>query len=466
MTQDQYSIWWVRRDLRLTSNPALELASREHREVIPLFILDPVFIRSAQSLRTDFLFSGLIELDKQLRRFGGKLFVQVGQPEQVLRRISDHFQAPIYAEEDYTPYARQRDEKVSMEVKLFLTRGLTIFHPDEVRTDNGAPYQVFSQFKKRWLSLQLPKKAEYDLESITFARAQRLESKPIPEPKTSVSSGETVGLEKAADFLADDGDIFDYSFNRSRMDRELTSGLSPFLKFGMVSVDALIEKAFDLLDNPLLPSTQRSAVETWISELIWREFFQAAIYHFPHTVTKSFRPAFDHIAWNRDENDLLKWKSGCTGYPIVDACMRQLATKGTIHNRGRMIVASFLVKDLLIDWREGASWFMHNLIDGDIAANTGGWQWTAGTGLDAAPYFRVFNPILQGQKFDPNGEFVRTWIPELREIEDKYVHQPWQSSRLGKNANSIKGYPFPIVDHFIARSATLNAFESAKNLFG
>lgn len=466
MTDGGSSIWWVRKDLRLTNNPTLELASRGQREVIPLFILDPVFIRATQSRRVEFLFSGLIELDKQLRRLNSKLFVQLGKPEQVLKQVSNQFEASVYAEEDYTPDAKQLDEKIIQEVPLILSRGLTIFHPDEVRTDSGSPYKVFSQYKKRWLSLHVPRQVEYDVESINFAPTQRLESTSIPEPSTSVNSGEIAGLKKADAFLAEDGDIFDYSVNRSRMDRELTSGLSPFLNLGMVSIDVLMQKAFGLVTKPSLSSTQRSAVETWISELIWREFFQAAIYHFPHTETKSFRPAFDHIVWNLDDNDLLTWKNGATGYPIVDACMRQLAAKGTMHNRGRMIVASFLVKDLLIDWREGASWFMQNLTDGDIAANTGGWQWTAGTGLDAAPYFRVFNPILQGQKFDPNGEFVRSWIPELRRIEDKYVHKPWESPLIGKNATSINGYPLPMVDHFVARTATLSAFESAKNLFG
>jgi deoxyribodipyrimidine photo-lyase len=466
MTDGGSSIWWVRKDLRLTNNPTLELASRGQREVIPLFILDPVFIRATQSRRVEFLFSGLIELDKQLRRLNSKLFVQLGKPEQVLKQVSSQFEASVYAEEDYTPDAKQLAEKIIQEVPLILSRGLTIFHPDEVRTDSGLPYKVFSQYKKRWLSLHVPRQVEYDVESINFAPPQRLESTSIPKPSSSVNSGEIAGIKKADAFTAEDGDIFDYSVNRSRMDRELTSGLSPFLNLGMVSVDVLMQKAFGLVTKPSLSSTQRSAVETWISELIWREFFQAAIYHFPHTETKSFRPAFDHIAWNLDDNDLLAWKNGATGYPIVDACMRQLAAKGTMHNRGRMIVASFLVKDLLIDWREGASWFMQNLTDGDIAANIGGWQWTAGTGLDAAPYFRVFNPILQGQKFDPHGEFVRSWIPELRHIEDKYVHKPWESPLIGKNATSINGYPLPMVDHFVARTATLSAFESAKNLFG
>jgi deoxyribodipyrimidine photo-lyase len=209
----------------------------------------------------------------------------------------------------------------------------------------------------------------------------------------------------------------------------------------------------------------RQGAETWLDELIWREFYIHILYHFPHVRAMSFREDLRHVAWNDDETAFAAWCAGRTGYPIVDAAMRQLAQTGWVHNRARMIVASFLVKDLLIDWRRGERWFMQHLVDGDPAANNGGWQWTAGTGTDAAPYFRVFNPVLQGQKFDPDGTYVRRWVPELAGVPDKFIHQPWaMPPALQRQVGCTIGqhYPAPIVDHAHARERTIAAYAHAR----
>jgi deoxyribodipyrimidine photo-lyase len=225
----------------------------------------------------------------------------------------------------------------------------------------------------------------------------------------------------------------------------------------VVTVQATIDAA---------PSKEaRKGAETWLNELIWREFYISILYHFPKVRRRSFRPEYDHIQWQNDEQVFIAWAEGRTGYPVVDAAMRQLAQTGWMHNRARMIVASFLVKHLLIDWRWGERWFMQHLIDGDPAANNGGWQWTAGTGTDAAPYFRVFNPVLQGQKFDPNGNYIRRWVPELADVPAKYIHHPWgMPSDLQQELECVIGrdYPGPIVDHTQARERVLATYAAAK----
>lgn len=257
--------------------------------------------------------------------------------------------------------------------------------------------------------------------------------------------------------------IRNYKSRRDRLDIDGTSKLSPYLKFGLISV----REAFARAQLALIQSDKdqdRSEIQTWMDELVWREFYTAILYHYPRVMAGPFRENYEDISWRDDPEDLKAWQHGQTGYPIVDACMRQLLNTGWMHNRGRMIVASFLTKDLLINWQEGEAWFMANLIDGDPAANNGGWQWSAGTGTDAAPYFRIFNPILQGQKHDPNGEYIARWVPELRDLPVKYRHEPWEMSEQESKEYDFKlgdDYPIRIVDHGFARERTLNAYKSA-----
>ncbi len=276
-------------------------------------------------------------------------------------------------------------------------------------------------------------------------------------------AGEAVALSRLRAFTGGASPpIFSYRANRDRPDLDATSSLSPYLRFGMISARTVAVAAYGAMaDAP--SDAARAGAETWLSELIWRDFYINILAEFPHVRSGSFRPEYDAIAWANDESDFEAWCLGRTGYPFVDAAMRQLLTTGWMHNRARMVVASFLVKDLLIDWRWGERWFMQQLLDGDPAANNGGWQWSAGTGTDAAPYFRIFNPISQGKKFDPDGAYVRKWAPELADVPTASIHEPWKLTPLEQAAVGCllgEDYPLPIVDHRWARRRTFGCVQS------
>ena len=258
--------------------------------------------------------------------------------------------------------------------------------------------------------------------------------------------------------------VFRYDEERNLPGIQGTSQLSPYLRFGMVSARQMVETAVSAITCATTPTAHKGA-ETWLSELIWREFYQTILYHFPHVAWGSIRPQYDKIEWRNDPDEFAAWCNGRTGYPIVDAAMRQLSQTGWMHNRARMIVASFLVKHLLIDWRWGERWFMQQLVEGDPAANNGGWQWTAGTGTDAAPYFRIFNPTTQSKKFDADGTYIRHWVPELADIPIQYIHEPSKMPlEVQQQHNFVLGqdYPSPIVDHKFARQRTLDAYKLTK----
>jgi deoxyribodipyrimidine photo-lyase len=279
-----------------------------------------------------------------------------------------------------------------------------------------------------------------------------ISSEPLPKfPSESLfPSSEADANKRLSAFIADQ--LYDYGSNRNRLDLDGTSALSPYIHFGILGMQTLARMAQHAISHAPEPLSRKSA-QIWLNELIWREFYIYILYHYPHVRKRSFRQKYDDIQWWNDQKDFEAWKVGLTGFPVVDAGMRQLQATGWMHNRARMIVASFLVKDLLIDWRWGEQWFMENLLDGDLAANNGGWQWTAGTGTDAAPYFRIFNPILQGKKFDPSGDYIRNWVPELAHLDSKVIHTPWE------NKIAISGYPTPIVDRKFARERVLAAYK-------
>lgn len=463
------SIMWFRRDVRLADNPALS-AGVERGEVVPVFVIDPKLVQSdrASEKRMAWLVANLRELDRSLRERGSQLIVRRGDPASVLRQLAQETQSTqVLFNLDVSPYARTRDRRVALELEK---NGLTVeafddimlHHPEDVVTMTGRPYQVFTAFKKAWLAL--PKPAAEETSTIPEKMSLSIppiESLPLDFGEVVIdlpAAGEAAAIDRLNDFLEET--IFGYAEGRNLLDRAATSFLSPYLRFGAISIRQAYwgaQAAIDLAEN----AAAKAGAEAWLNELIWREFYMALLYHFPHTLQRPLREQYTDFAWLDDEIAFDAWREGRTGYPVVDAAMRCLNATGWLHNRARMIVASFLTKDLLIDWRKGERYFMQQLIDGDSAANAGGWQWAAGVGADAQPFFRVFNPTLQGQRFDPDGKFVRQWLPELARVPDRLVHEPWKMTSLEqREANCLIGrdYPAPIIDHHYARDRALRHY--------
>jgi deoxyribodipyrimidine photo-lyase len=467
------TIWWVRRDLRLTDNQALVAALAQAEQVVPVFVLDPTLLDSPYvgEKRVAFLFGGLRQLDADLRARGSRLVVRHGKPLAELKTLLDETGASqIVAEEDFSPYARQRDARVAGALPLHLTGGVTVHPPGAVLKADGTPYTVFTPFSRAWKALPQPSEHHVRVPPRSLPTVPDVPSLPIPDSPALPAAvpflpGEAEAQRRLGAFVDGEGPpIYHYAQGRNQLDRAGTSQLSPYLRFGMVSARQAVVSALAAADA-VSDALERQGAETWLNELIWREFYIHILFHFPRVRTSSFRPEYDHIVWENDAIAFASWCAGQTGYPVIDAAMRQLVQTGWMHNRARMIVASFLVKDLLIDWRWGERFFMQHLLDGDPAANNGGWQWTAGTGTDAAPYFRIFNPVLQGKKHDPGGIFVRRWVPELARVADKYLHTPWEMpDNVQRDANCILGqqYPAPILDHAWARERTLAAYGRAR----
>ena len=463
------AIWWIRRDLRLTDNQALSQALAQADTVIPLFILDPKLWHSTYvgTKRLAFLLAGLRQLEADLHARGSRLIIRQGDPQAELKAmLAESGAAAVFAEADVSPYARHRDSAVAEALPLHLMGGLTVQPPDAALKADGTPYTVFTPFSRAWLALPPPTPESVLPAPPSITTPFHLPSHSIPtEPGLPAGvpfeAGEAAAQRRLTAFVEGaDPAVYRYADERNRLDLDGTSGLSPYLRFGMLSPrQAVVAALMAIAEARNTPA--RQGAETWLNELIWREFYLNIIYHFPRVREASFRPEYNHIRWSNDETAFEAWRQGRTGYPVVDAAMRQLAETGWLHNRARMIVASFLVKDLLIDWRWGERWFMQHLVDGDPAANNGGWQWTAGVGVDAAPYFRIFNPVLQSQKFDPAGVYIHRWLPELAGVPAKYIHTPWEMPvAVQRQANCRIGqdYPAPIIDHGQARERTLAAY--------
>ncbi len=471
------AIWWIRRDLRLDDNHALHAAMRWSDQVLPLYIIDPALTGSAYTSdrRLGFLLGGLALLQSDLATRASRLVIRHGTPFAVLGQIVEELRvcAPaatirIYAETDYSPYAKARDQAIAATYPLHLVSSPAILPPGAVVKDDGSAYTVFTPYSRRWKATfraeaVKPLPAPVILSTPAFPESDTLPAS-APPPGPEFPPGERAAARRLAAFTEGaEAPIARYATDRDRPDLNGTSQLSPYLRFGMLSPRRAALAAYraeaEAADEPA-----RRGAQVWLDELIWRDFYITILDRFPHVRGGSFRPEYDKIRWANDQAAFAAWCEGRTGYPFVDAAMRQLRAIGWMHNRARMVVASFLVKDLLIDWRWGERWFMQHLLDGDPAANNGGWQWAAGTGTDAAPYFRIFNPVSQGQKFDPTGDYVRRWVPELSAVPPKQIHAPWQLSAADqRRVRCIIGqdYPHPIIDHQFARVRALEVYKQA-----
>ncbi|MEV6604402.1 deoxyribodipyrimidine photo-lyase [Kutzneria sp. NPDC051319] len=433
------AIMWFRRDLRLCDHPAV-LAAADAGEVLPLFVLDDRLLKPAGEPRRRFLFDCLRALDHDL---GGRLHIAHGDPERVLPELAAKIKAgSVHVTADTAPYGRERDDRVQKalgDIDFVRTGSPYAVTPGRVRKQDGDPYRVFTPFRRAWLDHGWRKPAKSGVDSAAWMTLEG--SKKIPVAKSELPAGEAAALEAWEDFR--DGALADYDTGRDRPDREGTSRLSTYLRWGCVHPRTLLAD--------LKPGN-----ETFRSELAWREFYADVLWHQPKTARENYDRKFDKFEHDTEKTAQQRFKAWCegrTGYPVVDAGMRQLAAENWMHNRVRMIVASFLVKDLHVPWWWGARHFMRQLIDGDLASNQHNWQWVAGCGTDAAPYFRIFNPITQGEKFDPNGDYVRKYVPELRGVPGKTVH------KLDKLPEE---YPAPIVDHAHERRVSLDRYDAIR----
>lgn len=427
-------VMWFRRDLRLTDNAALYHALKTGVPVVPVFIFDRNILDKLEDKadrRVEFIHAALSAMQQQLAPMGSSLEVYYGYPEEVFKQLTETFTIEcVYTNHDYEPYARERDETIAA---LLQTRGVgfqtfkdqVIFEKSEVVKDDGKPYTVFSPYGRKW-------RAKLKPFYLTPYPVEKYSANFFQQPVKDIPSLNAMGFE-AVDrpFPAkqlQESIIKQYGTNRDFPALENgTSKMGVHLRFGTVSIRELASRALNLSD-------------TYVNELIWRDFYHAILWHYPQVGKgESFKKEYDRIEWRNDEAEFEHWCKGTTGYPIVDAGMRELNATGYMHNRVRMIVASFLTKHLLIDWRWGEAYFAQKLLDFDLAANNGGWQWASSSGCDAAPYFRVFNPSLQTEKFDKELKYIRKWVPELNEFS----------------------YPKPIVPHDVARKRVLEVYAKA-----
>jgi len=440
---------WFRADLRLGDNPAWAAATSDHEEVVALFVVDPVLWEGSGSHRRDQLAAHLGALDRSLQRRGGRLRVRRGDPARVIPAEAEGA-ARVYWNGDATPYSLRRDAAVlnALGFRGEEHPGRYVHPPGSVLTGEGAPFRVFTPFFRAWQSRPWDPWPEPGTAAVAADPGEGVPAggRPLVEP------GEEAAAQRLEDFLER---VDGYSEERDRPDRAGTSRLSADLKFGTIGPRTVALR----VDGP------GEGRRAFIRQLAWREFYAHLLAAFPETRRRAMRPEYEGVAWRRDDDAFAAWAEGRTGYPFVDAAMRQLRAEGWVHNRPRMVAASFLVKDLLIDWRRGERHFLRWLVDGDVAQNVGNWQWVAGTGADAAPYFRVFNPVTQGLRFDPDGAYVRRWVPELAGLPAPAIHAPWEAPPAVLDAAGVvlgTTYPPPLVDHAEARAAALEAYEAAK----
>lgn len=456
------ALHWFRRDLRLTDNTALNAAVAAHDHVVPIYVVSTWTKehRWTGAPRQEFLCGCLESLSANLEAKGGRLIVRSGNADKVLPTLAREIGADaIYFNRDPDPFGREMERRLTTTAeKLGLTvhahKDIAIHERNEVMTGGGTPFRVFTPYSKAWLKLEKPQ-PHRSIASISTP--PQIASAPLPTLATwglaadakIIEPGEAAARKRLSRFL--DGRILDYAAHRDLPDDEATSRLSQDLRYGTLSIREIYAKCGAAAEKGTV--AQRRSVQVFINELIWREFYMQVLWHWPEVLDDEFQEDYRDLKWARNGNAFDRWRAGQTGFPIVDAGMRQLAATGFIHNRVRMIVAMFLTKDLHLDWREGERWFMHRLVDGEIASNNGGWQWSASTGTDAAPYFRIQNPWAQTARFDPEGAYIKRWVPELQDVPAKKLcESPAPGLTLAR------GYPLPMVDHSREREVALEMY--------
>ena len=444
------SIVWFRRDFRLEDNPAWAAATQSSAEVVPLLVIEPQLLGAAGTHRRHAFLTAANRLDRQLSELGGRLHVRTGDPASILPALVDEIDGTaVHANADVSRWAQRRDGVVdtALEVPIDWHWGTLAHAPGSVLTKAGTVSKVFSPFAKQWFEVALRPEAIAADVSITSDAGNGVPS--VEQTSSSVIADDRVEV------WHDDVDRYEDTRDLPAIDG--TSRLSTALRFGTVSARSLAEAY----------GTHTPGRHGFVRQLAWRDWYAHITHQFPDIDRRAIRAEYDTIEWQTGpdaERDFNAWAAGRTGYPIVDAGMRQLTETGWMHNRVRMITASFLVKDLLIDWRRGERHFRHLLSDAEPSQNAGNWQWVAGTGPDAAPYFRIFNPTSQSKKFDPTGDYIRRWVPELASLDAKTIHEPAAAAPLDLVAAGVvlgDTYPAPIVDHSFARDRTLAAYKAA-----
>jgi len=468
------AICWLRRDLRLSDHAALGAATEASALVAVVFVFDTTILKQLKDRddrRLTFIYRSLEEIDAGLRTHGSRLVILHGDPAIAIPKLAAEMKVQsVFAARDYEPYAVQRDasvEKALTEsgVSFKSIKDSVVLEPGELMTKGGTPFRVYTPYSRAWHQrFSYARDAEDRAVRLThtFPRENlpahtSLEDFPIEklgfEPvKLWLAPGEKAGKARLDRF---EGELENYQDARNFPAKNGTSGLSAHLRFGTISVRACVRSAL----------AAGSKGRTWLGELIWRDFFQDVLWHHPFVAERPFQPQYEHIQYPGTDAHFDAWCNGRTGYPLVDAAMRHFNETGWMHNRLRMVVASFLTKDLLVDYRRGESYFARYLLDFDLASNNGNWQWAASTGCDAQPYFRIFNPITQSEKFDPDGEFIRSTIPELRELEGPAIHFPSRGSQFELEAARVKlgeNYPEPIVDHATQREKAIHLLAMAR----
>ncbi len=459
------SIHWFRRDLRLTDNTALYHAARTSAQVVPVYLLSTWkgTHHWTGPNRQQFLCGNLESLAKNLEAIGSRLIFRAGPAAAALEKlISETGARAVYTNRDPDPFGKAVENEVAglcqrLGVEFLTFKDATLHEPTEVLNLQGKPYRVYTPYSKNWLSLA---KAEPLPAVKSLGDASKVSSLAVPTLKhwhlpactaATPPPGERAARERMKKFISS-GRLAQYADMRNTPAGQHSSCLSPDLRYGLISIRELYARCQQAAQEGT--AATKASAGTYIKELAWREFYMAVLDHWPEVLDAEFNPEFRQVPWDGEDAHLEAWKEGMTGFPIVDAGMRQLRETGWMHNRVRMIVSMFLTKDLHVHWRLGESWFMQQLVDGEIASNNGGWQWSAGTGADAAPYFRIQNPWTQTKSYDPEGAYIKQWVPELRDVPAAKLCAPPQSTLA-------KGYPPPIVDHQQERERTLKRFKLA-----